>query len=298
MALCWVALISARVERKNPHDKPTIKIYKIKDEDKQRVPLAFSFKKKLERKERKSAQKKLTSLTVKPIKEMTEKELRSCADLALGLESYEDALRYLERLKIVTKSSTTVKELKLEIADLHFEQGALKVSAQEYEEFLKLYPGDKQAEYAQYKGLLSNFYAMLEADRDQTATHNTIKLADSFLDKSDRYKQYNKDVESIKYSCYERLYDHEVVVFDYYMSKGSFKAAETRLTSITKNYSKKLPDTEPKTLHLAYRLADAQGKTKEAQKIQYRLASKFPNQSLRLAQNGAIKQKKSYVNFF
>lgn len=289
----------ARVEKPNRADKPSIKFFRIGEEEKKRAPLAFSHKKKpLVGKERRELRKVCKSFIKKPLKDMNEKELRKAADMTLRLDWYDDGLRFLERLKTITKSSKVVRQVTLEIADINFDRGALKLSAEGYEKFLRLYPGDKQAEYAQYKGLLSNFYAMLEADRDQTATHNTIKLADAFLAKNDRYKDYAGDVKSIKLSCYERLYDHEVTVFEYYLKKGSHQAAKTRLTAIKKTYNAMLPEVQPKTLHLEYRLAQAQGATEEAQKLHYKLASRFPSYSTKMAINTTGKPKKNYVSFF
>ena len=279
--------------------KAPTKIFFVKEEDKKRTPLAFSTKHKVTvGRARKPILKAFRSLTKTPLKLLTEKELRCAADLAISLGWHEDAIRYLARLSTETKSTKVVKNLKLELADIHFDRGALKVCAEGYQEFLKLYPGDKQAEYAQYKGLLSNFYAMLESDRDQTPTHNTIRLANSFLEKSEVYKQYNDDVRSILKTCHYALYDHEVVVFEYYMKKGSYKAAGTRLAAIKKGYQKKLPSTEPLNLHLEYRLASAQNKTAEAEKVHYKLASRFPKYSLKLANNNKLGSKKNYVSFF
>lgn len=288
--------LQARLE-KTPTTPVRIKFFTIPKEEKDRAPLIFTHKKELSPKERKETNKAFVSITKTPLKKMTDAELRKSADLALSLSMFDDALRYLNRLIMQTKNTKVVKEVKLEIADINFDRGALKLSAEGYDEFLRLYPGDKYAEYAQYKGLLSNYYSILDADRDQTATHNTVRLAHAFLEKSSVYKQYNEDVKVILLSCYERLYDHEVVVFDYYMQKESFKAAETRLASLKKSYGPKLPHYEPKMLHLEYKLAQAQGKSDEAQKIHYKLASNFPSYSLKMALDTTQKPKKDYVAY-
>lgn len=299
LALTGSTLHTLAPPKKGAAPKVSVKIFDLKEEDKKRAPLAFSNKHTVVKgKARKPILKAFKSATKKPLKLLTEKELRRAADLSLSLGWHDDAIRYLTRLSTETKSSQTIKNLKLELADVYFNQGALKLSADGYQEFLKLYPGDKQAEYAQYKGLLSNFYAMLQTDRDQTPTHNTIRLADSFLEKSNVYKQYNDDVRSIRRTCYYSLYDHEVTVFEYYMKKGSYKAAETRLAAIKKAYQKKLPSIEPQNLHLEYRLAVAKNQPVEAKKIHSKLASRFPSYTLKLANSNKLGPKKNYVSFF
>src|SRR3989338_741431 len=284
MVFFAVAPLVARVESTKEKGKaPAVKFFAVPVQDKKRVPLVFSYEKKPStKKEKSTVYKQFSLVTNKPLKKMTETELRKASDLAISLDIYEEALRYLSRLLAETKNTRTAKELRLEISDINFERGALKLSAEGYLDFLKFYPGDDHAEYAQYKGLLSNFYAISKADRDQTATYNTISLADSFLAKSDVYKHYNDDVKQIRLSCYNRLYDHEVTVFEYYMKKGSTKAAETRLSALKKSYIKKLPNLEPAILHLEYRLAQAKNDTDTAKKIYYRLASNFPHYSLKL----------------
>lgn len=280
--------------------KAPVRLYKIKTPEKARSPLVFSIKNPyLKGKERKIVLKQYKALDKKPLKLMTEKELRKIADLALKLGWQDEAVKFLTRLMALLKSTIAIKNIKLEIADINFERGALKLAASGYEEFLKLYPGDKKAEYAQYKGLLSNFYTMLSADRDQTPTLNTIKLADAFLEKSDTYKQYNNDVKAIKERCYYALYDHEVTVFEYYMKKGSPKAAETRLVSLKNSYQGLLPDTQPKNLHMEYRVALAKNDTTGAQKVYKKLANLYPNYTKKLAHNAPAKKRLiDYVSFF
>ena len=279
--------------------KGPTKYFTVKTATQVRTPLVFSIKNKnLKGVEKKLVLKKYRTIDKKPIKLMTEAELRTVADLALQLGWQDEAVKFLTRLITLLKSTIAIKNLKLEIADINFDRGALKVAAAGYEEFLKLYPGDKKAEYAQYKGLLSNYYTILSADRDQTPTLNTIKLADAFLEKSDMYKQYNGDVKAIKERCYYTLYDNEVVVFEYYMKKGSSKAAETRLANLKKSYQKILPDTQPKNLHMEYRVAQAKNDTAGAEKVYKKLANLFPNYATKLAHNSTTKTLRDYVSFF
>lgn len=304
-SLLWLALLGgSQYLISNPmkymvKKKPPTRIFNVQAIEKENAPLTFSIKSHdLKGPEKKIVLKKYRAIDKKPLKLMTEKELRTIADLALQLGWQDEAVKFLTRLMTLLKSTVAIKNIKLEIADINFDRGALKLAAAGYDEFLKLYPGDKKAEYAQYKGLLSNFYTMLSADRDQTPTLNTIKLADAFLAKNDVYKQFNNDVKAIKERCYYALYDHEVTVFEYYMNKGSFKAAETRLAALKKSYQSILPDTQPKNLHMEYRIAQAKNNPAEAEKIYQKLASLFPQYATKLAHNNTAKPKRNYVTFF
>ena len=182
----------------------------------------FLISKNLSRKEKDVFRKKLKKMTSgKVVKAMPEEELRAAADLCLSLQWYDQSLTYLKKLEKKTKNTTVAKNVKLEIADINFQEGNLKTAGKLYDDYINLYPGDKEkAAYAKYKGILSNFYCMLKKDCDQTATHKTIALADAFLESnSTLFKKYAYDVESIKNHCFTRLYEHDAVIFDFYVKK-------------------------------------------------------------------------------
>ena len=246
----------------------------------------FLTKKDITRKERIALKKQYRHLTSgKVLKGLSEPELRTVADISITLGWYDDALNFLKKLEKKTKNTTVVKNVKLEIADITFQEGNLKGAAKLYDEYINLYPGDKEkAAYAKYKGILSNFYSMLQQDRDQTATHKTIALADAFLEGNNTiFKKYAYDVESIKYHCQTQLYEHDVVVFDFYLKKQSFKAAEKRLASMRGSLLPKRSDLEPKFLECELRLAQAQRDEPRITRISQELTTRFPEE-VRLAQ--------------
>ncbi|MFT6765780.1 MAG: outer membrane assembly lipoprotein YfiO [Alteromonas naphthalenivorans] len=276
--------------------KAPTKFFTVSTQEKERAPLAFSTKKaRLHGPEKKLVLKQYRAIDKKPLKLMTEEELRTVADLALKLGWKEEAIRFLTRLESLLKSTIVIKNLKLEVADINFDRGALKLSAQGYQDFLTLYPGDKKADYAEYKCLISNQNMMLKADRDQTPTYKTRALAQSLIEKNN---QYSKDVHTILRTCNYTLYDHEVTVFEYYMKKGSTKAAETRLAALKKEYQNLLPDTQPKNLHMEYRLAQAKNDAPRANRLYAQLSSRFPGYATKIAHNNSPTTKKNYVAFF
>ena len=246
----------------------------------------FLISKNLSRKEKDGLRKKLKKMiSGKVVKTMTEEELRTTADLCLSLQWYDQSLTYLKKLEKKTKNTTVAKNVKLEIADVNFQEGNLKTAAKLYDDYINLYPGDKEkAAYAKYKGILSNFYCMLKKDRDQTATHKTIALADAFLESnSTLFKKYAYDVQSIKNHCFTRLYEHDAVIFDFYVKKESFKAAENRLASMRNSLLSKRPDLEPRFLECEIRMAQAQHDMPRIARVSKELETRFPEE-VRVAQ--------------
>ena len=249
--------------------------------------------------EKKQLKKKLGLLTSgKIVKEMLEQDLREAANICLRLKEYDDVLTYLRQMIKITQSSTVVKTVKLEIADVYFQQGNLKIAAKLYEEYISLYPGDKKtAAYAEYKQLLSSNSLRLEDDRDQTMTLKTKILADLFLEKQGTFvKQYAPYVEAIKHDCNSQLYKHDVTVFDYYLKKKSFKAAEVRLDAIKTNFLSKRPDLEPEIVNCELRVAQAKNDSVKIAELSEKLAQKFPDYAgTQMAQG---KKGKPYISLF
>lgn len=151
------------------------------------------------------------------------------------------AIKYVEKLIPLCDDLEQKGLMMLEMANLHFDLGNLKKAQGMYKEFKSLYPSHDKAEYAFHQEIVCSFLTILDADRDQTKTKDTIELADTFLTRS-AFKTYDKDVATIKRQCLQRELDSEVSVFNFYLNKGSVRAAEQRLSKIEQNHSPKLPE--------------------------------------------------------
>lgn len=230
------------------------------------------------KKERDPYRKKLRKLTSKAVRYMTEDELRAGTDLAVLLKDFDQALILLKQLIKITQSVTVAKIARLEIADITFEIGDLKNAAKHYEEYIELYPGDKEkVAYACYKGILSNFYSILPADRDQTATLKTIELANNFLvAKNAMFKTYNNEVERIKTTCLSRLWEHDVVIVNFHIKRGSIGSAKLCVADARAKLLPQIPGIEKHMLECDYTIALAEKDTTSALKIAQDLAKRFP----------------------
>ena len=252
-------------------------------------PLTFEIK-PIKHKERHVLKNRLTFLIKgKMIKHMEAPALKEAAEISIKLGDFNDALLYLDQLILTSNSVNEQKNAKLLRADIFFENGVLKRASECYDEFQKLYPGDTNVAYAQYKGILSSFYCTLGEERDQTLTQKTINLCNNFIEHKE-VKDYVDEVKTIRIQCYQRLFDHELTVFEYYLKRGKFKAAETRLANIKKSYENKLASTGPKVLHCQYRIAQAKGEKKIAEELLTSLHEQYPN-----FMNNA--QKKPIINY-
>lgn len=229
----------------------------------------------------------------KPLKAMEQEQLRALADVCIALEYFEEAIKVLEKFILTSKNLLLVKEARLEIADLYFEQGFFKTAGERYTEFVKLYPADKYVEYAQYKAILSFFECLPTSDRDQKVTEEVIAMADKLLEKNHPFKD---DIQQLRDFCYRKLYEHHEGIFTHYCKKGSYDAATKRLAQIQALFDEsKLSDIELRTLKLDYQLAYAQHDTKKLAVLEGKLALYPGFDAVKFASN---QTKKSYVNFF
>lgn len=259
-------------------------------------PLTFEIK-PLKQKDKQELKNKLAHLIKgKMIKHMEAPALKEAAEISVKLGDFNDALLYLDQLILTSNSVNEQKDAKLLRADIFFENGALKKAAECYDEFQKMYPGDTNIAYAQYKGILSSYYCTLSAERDQTLTQKTINLCNNFIEHKD-VKNYVDEVKNIRVQCYQRLFDHELGVFEHYFKRGKYKAAETRLANIKKSYEHKLATTAPKVLHCQYRIAQAKGETAVAQELMASLNEQYPSYINNTLKNPAQK-KVNYLTRF
>lgn len=153
----------------------------------------------------------------------------------------ELAIKSLERAILMCQKPEKSELLMLELADMVLADGDYEKAQKIYREFKNFYPGSESLEYALYQELVSFHLANLTSDRDQTKTHETIQLAQSFLD---RFKQseYHDSVKNTLTLAYHSLYQHELNQIEFYLNKFSYEpkhgpiiAARNRLRYVQEN---------------------------------------------------------------
>ena len=149
----------------------------------------------------------------------------------------------LERLIALSEDHAGVKIYKLEFADAHYQMNHLEIASIYYEDFATLYPSSKEAQYAAFKSIGCMFQLSLEADRDQTNTKKTIALAKEFIKEHPEH-ELKQEAQDILDNCYNRLLDHEIYVFNFYLKKKKFKPARMRIDFMTTTFDKLIPDLE------------------------------------------------------
>lgn len=191
----------------------------------------------------------------KTLSSMNFDELKKSKEAIVKSGDKKTAIKYLERMNRVCKDCNELKVIMLELAQLLFEIGDYTKSSKMYHEFTLLYPGSDEVEFAMYQAIISSFKQILDPEHDQSNTAETRELAQSFLERSS-FTTYKKDVEEIATKCDDRLLESEINIFNFYMKRGNYVAANTRLSTIKLAYSgKNIPNVQTRVAQLETRFA-------------------------------------------
>ncbi|KKP35885.1 MAG: hypothetical protein UR26_C0002G0187 [candidate division TM6 bacterium GW2011_GWF2_32_72] len=248
------------------------------------------------KKNTKTKKEKKVNLAYKEWSKMNFDELNQLKNEYVDSKRYDLAIKCLERLeKLEDISRENLQKVRLEMADICFENGQLPKSAEYYKKYADFYPGSKNSEYATYKAILCKFYSTLSADRDQKQTEEALELADKFLERSSIYKEHADEVRKIKQQCQNKLFERDENIFNFYLNRGSNKAAIVRLENIKKTFTNNNMNMEPKILALECQLAQKLNNTKLFEEKTKLLADKYPDHAIKIAQTAP--KKKKYRHF-
>lgn len=227
----------------------------------------------------------------KTISQMNFCELKAAKELLLSKNNKQVAIKYVERMLKMCEEIAVISDLTIELADLYFDLGELTKAELLFTQFSRLYPGSKHIEYASYKAVLCSFYATLNSERDQTKTHHTIALADSFIERKDIFTKYAGEVTTIRTDCYKKAVESEVNIFNFYLNRNKIVSAQHRLTNIRKEWFEKFPEVDMQLTHLELMLNDKKdkniviAKNKTPKKATPSLLEKASDQKTVLAQS-------------
>lgn len=208
--------------------------------------------------------------------EMSFDELRSKAFAYLEKKHRnEEAAEYLEKILEQHPDRTDIAQYKLLLAEVYFKMGKYPSSYELYENFNQFFPADARAEYAKYQAVLSKFYQTLRLDCDQTLTNDTVKICQEYLD-NPLYQKYTQDISDIQHTCVHKMIDKEVYVFNFYLKKGEYKAAEGRLNHLRQTYLSKNKNLQARLFYLESQLAKKQKNLALVKENLEKLSTQYP----------------------
>ena len=93
----------------------------------------------------------------KMLKNMTIPELERAKNYCVATGNKAQAIIYLEQIIILATDQNMLKDVRLELADLYFDQGSISKASKMYASYLGLYPGSEDRAYVHYEQFYADF---------------------------------------------------------------------------------------------------------------------------------------------
>jgi outer membrane assembly lipoprotein YfiO len=207
--------------------------------------------------------------------ELTFEELKSNAQVALKNKKFQDAAEMLETIVARFSDRPDIAKYKLALAQLYYKEGRFPSSYELYNHYSQFYPGDINAEVAKYRAVMAKFNQTLRNDCDQTTTIETLQLCNEYL-QNHNYQKYVQKVKDIQYTCQNKLINKEIYVFNFYLKRGKYEAANNRIKHLEKEF---LPNYKSLEAQLLYMKCQVAQKTKNIDTLKEtlnKLSSDYP----------------------
>lgn len=157
------------------------------------------------------------------------------ANKLIEKEEYENARDILTLVKNsdTTKVYATIAQLK--IAESYLKEEEIPSALDEYATFLKLYPDNKHAIYAQYQIAMIHYGQIESADKGYKSAEKALVQFEVLSDKYPR-NPYRDVIPLRMEKCRNTLAAHDHYVAEFYYKKGSYDASLTRLNALISKY--------------------------------------------------------------
>jgi len=156
---------------------------------------------------------------------------------------YEDARKFLERVKAEDASQEYAPLAQLRIGDTYFAEERYEEARVEYEAFLDRYAYHAYAPYAQYRLGMTYFRRIGSIDVSYSMAKQALSAFEELLRKYPR-NPYVEVTEKRIRSCRSVLAEYELYVGKFYFKKGSYRAAIRRFEGILRDYPGSRPEAE------------------------------------------------------
>lgn len=214
---------------------------------------------------------------------------------------------YLEKMIEKYPEDQDISTYRLSLADIYFEDGKkncdnglLETAHDLYRKFYKLNPGDKNAEYARFRAILSVFHQADNIENDTTQYQTAIKKCNKYLSLINNgiKGKFELDVKDVLYTCERKLIDKDIYVFNSYVKQGKLESAQKRIDGLKKEFLSKHPDLEPKIKYLECKLACYKNDMENAKEISDSLKEIYPESHYaKLAQDRIDKTQNNIFTF-
>lgn len=153
-----------------------------------------------------------------------------------SLESrrWSDAREYFRQIVDNYPQSPYRPDARLAVGDAYLGERStesLILAVSEFREFLTFYPTNARADYAQYRLAVAFSHQMLAPERDQTATRDTIRELEAFVERYPN-SSYMPEVRTLLRDAQDRLSEASYRVGLYYYRAKWYPGARDRFREV------------------------------------------------------------------
>ena len=161
------------------------------------------------------------------------------------MADHETAIKHYEDLEIRHPFSPYTRQALLEVGYAYFKYDEPESALSAAERYIKLYPRDKNVDYAYYlRGLvsfergLSSLDLLLGLDVGKREPKTAKEAFEQFSELLRRFpnSKYGEDAKQRMVQLRNRLADYEIQAADYYMRRGAYLSAAKRTKYLLEHY--------------------------------------------------------------
>jgi outer membrane protein assembly factor BamD len=199
------------------------------------------------------------------------------ANKLIESKEYEEARALLLEIKNRDLTKKYAPLAQLRIADAYIKEEEPELAIAEYRRFLEIYPDHQHASYAQYQIAMIYFNQIESPERGYGGAARALVEFEKL--KKDYPRNPYKELVDIRIErCRTVMADHEYIVGEFYMKKGSYNAAIDRYEGLRRQFPEyKKEDRVLLSLGISYKKVGQSDKAEAALKS---LLGKYPNSPL------------------
>lgn len=210
---------------------------------------------------------------VDPLENSTPEQLYSLGEKKINKQEFEDSIVFFERINQEFPYSPLAGKAQIMEAYAYYKRAKFEQAIAAIDDYIMLYPGDKNIAYAYYLKCLCYYDQISEIKLDQDATY---KAKDSFIELINRFPEtsYARDGKFKLVLVLDHLAGKEIAIGRYYLGQGEIISAINRFKIVVENYQ-----TTSQIEEALYRLVECYhilGVNSEAQKYAAVLGNNYP----------------------
>jgi outer membrane protein assembly factor BamD len=153
-----------------------------------------------------------------------------------GKKKYPEAIEAFREASRTYRDADLDAEILIALADAQFGNEEYPAAVEAYAEFLRMHPHHARSDYAQLRLALSWSRQMVGAEYSQGAAHKAVAAYEALLRGYPRSSYLEEGRRGVA-EARRHIADHELSVGEFYVRKGSYRAAVGRFELVFREFA-------------------------------------------------------------